>query len=674
MPAVKLLPGLVLAALPVLAQYGTANGEWRVNGGDTGSTRYSPLDQINASNVKNLQVIWRWKAQNMGPAPQAAWEVTPLMVDGKLYVTAGVSRTVVCIDAATGETLWLYNGDDTKERGAVRPVNRGLSYWTDGKGDDRILFVTPGYQLVALNAHTGQPIASFGKDSHVDLWVGLDRAEVKKESIGATSPPIIVRDVAVVGASEKVGTALPTKLNTPGYVRGYDVRTGKLLWTFHTVPQAGEPGVETWLPDPQTGQPSWQFTGNTGAWGPLTGDEELGYVYIPVEAPSGDTLRRAAAGRESLLRQPGLPGRQDRQEDLALPTDSPRDVGLRYSLRAGAARHHGEREENQGRGAGEQVGLSFSSSTAPTACPCGRLKRSLRRKGNVPGEWYSPTQPFPTKPAAFDRQGVTEADLADYTPEIKAAALKAAAQYQLGPIYTPPILRDENGKLGTLQLPGAGGGANWMSASVDPETGMIYIPSVTSAYVSAVQPGGTRSEMPYIAGGGALGTPNILGGIPLIKGPFGRITAIDLNTGDHSWMIPNGKPADNLVNNPALKAGNIDATNWGGGQRSPILVTKTMLIEGSNDLRFLDKKTGSVLYEMPLGAQMTGGTMTYTVNGRQFLVAVVNGTGGTGAELVGLAIGQPGGGRGGRGGRGGGRGGAGGGGRGGDGAPPAGQN
>ncbi len=235
-------------------------------------------------------------------------------------------------------------------------------------------------------------------------------------------------------------------------------------------------------------------------------------------------------------------------------------------------------------------------------------------------------------------------------------------------------MRDENGKLGTLQLPGAGGGANWMSASVDPETGMIYIPSVTSAYVSAVQPGGTRSEMQYIAGGGALGTPNILGGIPLIKGPFGRITAIDLNTGDHSWMIPNGKPADNLVNNPALKAGNIDATNWGGGQRSPILVTKTMLIEGSNDLRFLDKKTGSVIYEMPLGAQMTGGTMTYTVNGRQFLVAVVNGTGGTGAELVGLAIGQPGGGRGGRGGRGGGRGGAGGGGRGGDGAPPAGQN
>jgi quinoprotein glucose dehydrogenase len=276
-------------------------------------------------------------------------------------------------------------------------------------------------------------------------------------------------------------------------------------------------------------------------------------------------------------------------------------------------------------------------------------------QGSVPGEWYSPTQPFPTKPAAFDRQGVTEADLADYTPEIKAAVLKAAAQYNLGPIYTPPIVRDTGGKLGTLQLPGAGGGANWTGASVDPETGMIYIPSVTSAYVSAVQPGGDRSEMQYVAGGGGgLGTPNVMG-IPMIKGPYGRITAIDLNTGDHAWMIPNGKTADNIVNNPALKAGNIDASNWGGGQRSPILVTKTLLIEGSDNLRFIDKKTGAVIHEMPLGAQMTGGTMTYSINGRQFLVAVVNGTAGSGAELVALSLPQPGaaGGRGGRGGRGG---------------------
>src|ERR1700681_4358408 len=194
-----------LSPLPAHAQQGApASGEWRVNGGDTGSTRYSPLDQINATNVKNLQVVWRWKAQNMGPAPQAAWEVTPLMIGGKLFFTAGTGRTVVAADALTGETLWLYRGDDTAERGAVRANNRGLSYWSDGKGDDRIVFVTPGYQLVALNAKTGLPIGSFGADSHVDLWEGLDRPKVQNGTIGATSPPIVIRDVAVVGAALKV--------------------------------------------------------------------------------------------------------------------------------------------------------------------------------------------------------------------------------------------------------------------------------------------------------------------------------------------------------------------------------------------------------------------------------------------------------------------------------------
>ena len=278
------LPAAALAiwlSIPAPGQQGApAAGEWRTYGGDSGNTRYSPLDQINASNVKNLQVVWRWKAQNMGPSPQGAWEVTPLMVGGKLYFTAGVGRTVVAADAATDETLWLYRGDDTKERGAVRANNRGLSYWTDGQAhsecvvrdtcEERILFVTPGYQLIALNAKTGLPISNFGRDGHVDLWTGLDRAKVENGTIGATSPPIIIRDVAVVGASLRVGVALPTKLNTPGYIRGFDVRTGKLLWTFHTVPQAGEPGVETWLKDPQTGQvyemPLEAYDGTVGGY------------------------------------------------------------------------------------------------------------------------------------------------------------------------------------------------------------------------------------------------------------------------------------------------------------------------------------------------------------------------------------------------------------------------
>jgi quinoprotein glucose dehydrogenase len=643
----------VLALVPARAQQGTAaNGEWRVNGGDSGSTRYSPLDQINPGNVKNLQVVWRWRAQNMGPAPQAAWEVTPLMIGGKLYFTAGTGRTVIAADAATGETLWIYRGDDTAERGAVRANNRGLSYWSDGRGEERILFVTPGYQLVALNAKTGIPIASFGSNSHVDLWVGLDRPTVQKGTIGATSPPVIIKDVAVVGAALKVGTALPTKLNTPGYIRGYDVRTGKLLWTFHTVPQAGEFGADTWGKD-AAGEDSWKFTGNTGAWGPLTADEELGYVYIPVEAPSGDVYGGQRPGNnlfsDSVVCLDAKTGKRVWHYQLIHHEMWDYDIPaapILLDLTVNGKKIKALAQVNK-----SAFTFVFDRTNGQPVFP---IEERPVPKGNVPGEWYSPTQPFPTKPAAFDRQGVSEADLADYTPEIKAAALKEAQKYQLGPIYTPPIIKDAGGKLGTIQVPGAGGGANWMGGSVDPETGILYVPSVMNPYVSSVIPGGTRSEMQYIAGGG-LGGPTVMG-LPLIKGPYGRITAINLNTGEHAWMIPNGKPADNIVNNPALKAANIDATTWGGGQRSPILVTKTLLVEGSADLRFIDKKTGAVLHEMPLGANVTGGTMTYLVNGKQFLLAVVGGQPGSGAELVALAVAAPaqgGGGRGGRGGRGG---------------------
>lgn len=663
--ALTIAASALIVLTPAWAQRGApASGEWRVNGGDSGSTRYSPLEQINASNVKNLQVVWRWKAQNMGPAPQGAWEVTPLMAGGKLYFTAGTGRTVVAADPVTGETLWTYRGDDTAERGAVRANNRGLSYWSDGKGDDRILFITPGYQLVALNAKSGLPIADFGTEAHVDLWKGLDRQTVLKGTIGATSPPIIVRDVAVVGASLKVGVALPTKLNTPGYIRGYEVRTGKLLWTFHTVPQAGEFGADTWQNDPQTGQPSWKFTGNTGAWGPLTGDEELGYVYIPVEAPSGDTYGGQRPGAnlfsDSIVCLDAKTGKRVWHYQLIHHEMWDYDIPAAPILVDVTV--NGQKIKAVAVVNKSAFTFVFDRTNGKPVWP---IEERPVPKGNAPGEWYSPTQPFPTKPAAFDRQGVTEADLADYTPAIKAEALKVASQYVLGPIYTPPIVKDAGGKLATIQLPGAGGGANWMGGSVDAETGMLYVPSTTAPYLSSLVPGGTRSEMQYIAGG-SLGGANVTTGtgangqpesVPLIKGPYGRITAINLNTGDHAWMIPNGKPADNLLRNSALKAAGVDVTRWGGGQRSPILVTRTLLFEGSDTLRAIDKATGAVINEMPLGGNLTGGTMTYTIDGRQFVVAVVGGSGGNGSELVGLALpkpGEAGGGRGGRGGRGGG--------------------
>jgi quinoprotein glucose dehydrogenase len=622
--------------IPVCGQQGTGDtGEWRVNGGDSGSTRYSPLDQINISNVKELQIVWRWKAQNMGPKPQVAWEVTPLMVGNKLFFTAGVGRTVVAADAATGETLWVYRGDDTAERGAVRANNRGLTYWKGSGGEERILFVTPGYQLVALNAQSGDPIKSFGANSHVDLWKGLDRPLVEKGTIGATSPPIVIRDVIVVGAALRVGVSLAKKDNVPGYIRGYDVRTGNLLWTFHTVPQEGESGVETWGKDPQTGTDSWKFTGNTGAWGPLTGDEELGFVYIPVEAPSGDTYGGQRPGAnlfsDSLVCLDAKTGKRIWHYQLIHHELWDYDIPaapILLDLTVNGKKIKAVAQVNK-----TAFTFVFDRTNGQPVFP---IEERPVPKGKVAYEWYSPTQPHPVKPAPFDRQGVTDADLADYTPEIKAAALKAASQYVLGPIFTPPIVKDADGKLGTLQVPGAGGGANWMGGSVDPETGMLFVPSITDPYVSNLQPGGARSEMPYIAAGG-LGGPMVMG-LPLIKGPYGRITAIDLNTGEHVWMVPNGKPPDSLVNNPALKSANIDASNWGGAQRSPILVTKSLLFEGSDRLRVLDKRTGKEIHNFGFGSNLTGGTITYLVNGRQFLVAVVAGQQGDGAELVALAL------------------------------------
>src|SRR5438445_5208803 len=267
---VLLVAPIALTAPRAAAQQGAKNGEWRFYGGDAGTTKYSPLDQINAGNVKDLKVVWQWKAQNFGRRPDFNWEATPLMVGGVLYFTVGTRRDAVAVDAATGETLWLYRLDEGP-RGAIvaRTVNRGLAYWSDGKSDDRVLLISPGYQLIALNARNGVPIAGFGNNGIIDLTEGLDRPVVKPGQIGASSPAIIVKDTVVVGAALLAGTAPASKENVPGYIRGFDVRTGKKIWTFKTIPRPGEFGNETWEAD------SWKYSGNTGAWAPLSADEEL---------------------------------------------------------------------------------------------------------------------------------------------------------------------------------------------------------------------------------------------------------------------------------------------------------------------------------------------------------------------------------------------------------------
>ncbi|HEX5431669.1 MAG TPA: PQQ-binding-like beta-propeller repeat protein, partial [Bryobacteraceae bacterium] len=505
-------------------QSGTANGEWRFYGGDAHSTKYSPLDQINAENVKNLKIAWRWESQNFGPRADFNWEVTPLMANGVLYFTAGTRRDVVAADAKTGETLWVYRIDEG-ERGskAVRVVNRAVSYWSGGQGDDRILFITLGYQLIELNAKTGLPVPGFGQNGIVELLDGLDRQNIKPGVIGATSPPMIIGDVAVVGAAlgtAASGMAPPSMNNVPGYVRGYDVHTGKRIWTFHTVAQPGEFGNDTWKDG------SWKYTGNTAVWAPMAADPELGYIYLPVETPTGDYYGGHRPGNdlfdESLVCLDAKTGK--RVWHFQFVHHGIWDWDLPASPVLLDIDVNGKKIKAVAQVTKQAFMFVFDRVTGQPVWPI--VERPVPQS-DVPGEQTSATQPFPTRPAPYDRQGFTVDDLADFTPEVKAAALKIASEFKLGPIYTPPIVYDSGGKKGVLMLPNATGGANWTGAAGDPETGMIYVPSVTNPYVYALVHDPSRSDMRYIGRPVAAGRPM---GLPIVKPPYGRITAIDLNT------------------------------------------------------------------------------------------------------------------------------------------------
>ncbi len=658
---------LRLLTLPVLllplthAQQGTSKGEWRYYGGDAGSTKYSPLDQINASNVKQLEIVWRWKSENFGPRPDYNWEVTPLMIGDVLYITAGSRRDVVALDGTTGETLWMYRLDEG-ERGdrAVRTQNRGLAYWSDGKGDNRILLISPGFQLVALNAKTGIPVSNFGKSGLVELTEGLDRDVVKPGQIGSSSPAIVIRDVIVVGAALTAGSAPASKTNVPGYIRGYDVRTGKRIWTFRTIPQAGEFGNETWEKD------SWKYTGNTGAWAPLSADEELGYVYIPVEQPTHDYYGASRLGdnlfADSLVCLDARTGKriwhfQTVHHDLW-------DWDLSAAPILADITVDGKKIKAVAQVTKQAFTFVFDRVTGKPVWP---IEERPVPQSTVPGERTSLTQPFPTKPLPFDRQGTSLDVLIDFTPELKAEAIKIASNYQLGPLYLPPIVRDTEGKIGALILPHHTGGANWPGGALDPETGMLYVSSVTNpdpltlivadpkrsdmGYVATMTGAGTqtiRGGQPVFSGEGR-GRPNIgPQGLPLVKPPWGRITAINLNSGDHVWMIANGDAPDSVKNHPAMKG--IDLKNTGKPERAPLMVTKTLLFSadgsglynagpgaGGKIFRAIDKKTGAIIHEMALPASTTGIPMTYKIGERQYIV-VATGARGTPAELIALAI------------------------------------
>jgi len=655
----------LLLALPfATAQQGAKNGEWPYYGGDSGTTKYSSLDQINASNVKNLQIAWQWRSDNFGKLPDHNWEVTPLMVGGVLYFTAGTRRDAVAVNAATGETLWMYRLDEGPRGNLVaRTNNRGLAYWSDGKGDNRILLISPGYQLIALDAKTGRPIPNFGANGIIDLTQGLDRAEVKPGVIGASSPAIVVSDTVVVGAALLAGTAPPSQQNVPGYIRGFDVRTGKKLWTFHTIAQPGEPGNETW------DNGSSKYTGNTGAWAPLSADEELGYVYIPVEMPTGDFYGGTRTGdnlySDSLVCLEARTGKMIWYHQLVHHDIWDWDIATAPLLIDITV--DGRKIKAVAQNTKQAFTFVYDRVTGKEVWPI--VERPVPQS-DVPGEKTSATQPFPTKPPAFDRQGSSLDDLIDFTPALKEEAIKIASQYKLGPLYSPPMVADSNGKKALFLLPTHLGGANWPGGVADPETGMMYVASITSAeFLSLTKASPAVSDMGYIAGSGngpARGRPISPGddpvpvisgrggmdngpqGLPLVKPPWGRITAVDLNKGEIAWTIANGDAPDFVKNNPAMKG--IDLSNTGHPSRALLMVTKTLLFgsdgnnlwsgppgQGGYKFRAYDKTNGKLIHEMTLPAMTTGVPMTYMANGKQYIVVAV-GAQGVPASLIALAL------------------------------------
>ena len=462
--------------------------EWPEYRANLAAQRYSPLDQVNRDNVADLRVAWRWYAGNYGPRPEQRNETTPLMVNGVLYATVGTTRNVVAIDPATGETLWVWRPDegDRYENAPRRSSGRGLSYWSDGQGSERLIVVTPGFNLVALDPGTGRQVPGFGENGMVDMFVGL-RGEINEQSsIGNTSPAIIVGDTIVVGPAHAVGMRPPSRANLKGDVRGFDARTGQLLWTFRTIPEPGEPGYETWL------EGSAEYTGNAGVWAPMAADEELGLVYLPTEIPTGDMY----GGHR--------PGDNLYANSLVAVDARTGEVAWHYQLI-----HHdiwdwdnptapilmditvdGEDIKAVAQITKQAWVYTFDRETGEPVWP---IEERVVGPSDVPGERTALTQPFPTKPPPFDRQGFSEDDLIDFTPALRAEAIAGIEQFRMGPIYTPPSLANApDGTRGTLMLPSATGGANWEGGAYDPETGILYVGSYTNAWVMAIQPGAGR--------------------------------------------------------------------------------------------------------------------------------------------------------------------------------------
>jgi quinoprotein glucose dehydrogenase len=641
---------IVAAAAAVMQSQGRgASSEWRYYGGNKAFNRYSPLDQINRDNVKNLKIVWRRPAVSE-QLTQAFPDVrvnnylraTPIVIDGRLF-TQNAHGLVVAFDGESGKTIWEQELFARTREEANGASTRGVDYWRGGSGNgDKRIFAIRGEYLYALNADTGKPIADFGDQGRASLH--FDENQPLAGRFNDSTGPLVVGNVVVVtGNTAGAGdTGTMKKEAAPEDVRGFDAQSGKLLWTFHVVPRPGEFGNDTW------GNDSWKIAGDLGAWNPMTADEELGYVYIPLTSPTASAYGVWRPGDNLFA-----------DSLVALDAKTGKRVWHFQTV------HHNLWEwENVGPAMladltvdGRRIKAVVQANKnaflfvldRTNGKPVWPIEERPVPQSNVPGEKTSPTQPFPTRPPAFDRQGVTDADLIDYTPELKQRAREIAKDFVTGPMFTPPsITTEEPGtNRGTLMVPGSWGAANWNTGAFDPETGIYYA-------MSAILPGPSNRAIKKMTSPEAtmeyasVGTFPDIEGLPIIKGPYGRITAIDLNKGAEVWMAANG---DGPRYHPLLKALNLPPL--GVPNRPAAVVTKTLLFlgEGSNAVsgtpqtdwgwgkkfRAYDKATGKVLWETELPSGTTGGPMTYMLKGKQYIVVPI-GSRSEPAEYVALAL------------------------------------
>jgi len=648
--------------------------DWPLYTGDLAGSRFKPLDQINASNFSKLEVAWRFKTDNIGNRPEFKLEGTPLEVGGVVYATAGSRRAVVALDATSGELLWVH-GEKEGSRGAAAPrqlSGRGPTYWSDGK-DARILYVTPGYRLICLDARTGQRIDSFGDHGAVDLKATDDqeiRPDLTTGEIGWQSAPTVVGDTVLVASAFREGFTPSSYRNNKGSARAYDVKTGAKLWEFHTIPRKGEPGYETWL------NGAADYTGNTGVWTEITADPAAGLAYLPVESPTSDFYGGKRPGNNlyanSLVAVDLKTGKPKWHFQLIHHEVWDYDMSSPPLLMDITV----DGKPIKAVAAPTKMGMLYVFDRI-TGKPVWPIPEKPAPKGNVPGEWYAPTQPMPSKPAPYARTGVSVDELIDFTPALRAEALDLVKDYKMGPIYTPPVVSKEPrpngaGPLGTLALGPANGGTNWPGGSFNPEnhTAYLYACNACLSAYGLVKPPAGMSDLDYVEGhaGERVVMINAAGadqgadaplkraaappaaplppptpargltvqGLPLVKPPYATISAIDLDSGKILWQVPHGETPDYIRNSAALRGVTVPRTGQTGFNIGT-LVTKNLVIAGDATvtttpdhprgamLRAYDQKTGTEVGHVLMPAGQSGSPMTYMVGGRQYIIVAVSG-------------------------------------------------